>query len=308
MNRFFSMAIPILATPVAAAIGFGFLSSQFQIADSVSHFRMHLALLLVLLTGLMLVARAWRTAIAFGAVAAAGLLSLLPLTSVGMPAAKAGSREIKLFQLNAYEGNSKPQAVLVLIQRHDPDIITLQEVGGRTRMIVDTLSERYPTRIICQYRGVGDVAVLSRLPKAAGQSEGCVQREGLAWLRVEIEGRPITFASLHLSWPYPYRQHEQIDILRPHFESLKAPIVIAGDFNAAPWSNAVARIAEAASVGHVSGIRLTWGKPIPSSGPAIKLLPIDHVLMSSELAPAKMLTGRNVGSDHWPLIATFALR
>lgn len=309
MIRLWKTALLIAAWLAAGALAFGFLSPYLQVADSVSHFRLHLAAALLVLAGLMLLAKAWRAAFGCGTAAAIGIASLAPLLGAGIITAEAaGGGGVKLFQLNAYEGNARPQAVLIQIQRYDPDVITLQEVGPRTKVILDALGERYPNRMICQYRHSGDVVILSRLPRAEGESEGCVEHEGLAWLRLLVDGQPVTFASVHLAWPYPMRQHQQLDVLKPHLETLKSPIAIGGDFNASPWSHALTRVADAASARVASGIRLTWGVPIKSGRSTITLLPIDHVLMSRELVPLKVETGRSAGSDHLPVLASFALR
>jgi len=59
---------------------------------------------------------------------------------------------------------------------------------------------------------------------------------------------------------------------------LAGPVILADDFNAAPWSHAVAKVAEASRTKMVPGIRMTidvnaipWLPSVP--------IPIDHALL-----------------------------
>ena len=125
-------------------------------------------------------------------------------------------------------------------------------------------------------------------------------------MRVVAGGQQVTVASLHLYWPYPFEQEHQIDRLEDILKELPRPVLLAGDFNAAPWSHAVDRIAKASDTSIAGGGRFSfeirfnwWAPPIA--------MPIDHILLPEGLTPLEVRTGPGPGSDHRSLVARLAL-
>jgi len=119
--------------------------------------------------------------------------------------------------------------------------------------------------------------------------------------RVKIPAGEVTVVSLHLHWPWPYRQQAQMADVLPALEALKAPVFIGGDFNTVAWSNITARIQAATDTQAIGGLRFT--KSLFSE---IVQLPIDHVLAPINW-PASATSGPRLGSDHNSVIAQFAL-
>lgn len=296
---------------MAVLIGFplvaGFLAAWLPLADSFAHFRFHLTVAMALAALLLLVFREWRAAGIAGAVTIAGFAGLWPaLPFWGVAHGSVPAPSITLVQLNLSFRNRTPEAVADFIRSEDADVVTLQEVTRDTGRVMDLLEKEYPNRIRCPYATVGGVAVISRLPKAPGKSEGCVELGGLAWLRVIAGGRPLSVASVHLNWPYPFHQGPQVDRLTGRLQSMPRPIVIAGDFNAAPWSHAVARMAEASDTEVAGGLRLTFPlRPLPWV-PAIDM-PIDQILLPAGIVPAAVTVGPGPGSDHRSVVARLVL-
>ena len=118
---------------------------------------------------------------------------------------------------------------------------------------------------------------------------------GLAALQAEgPEGR-VWLVALHIHWPWPYGQAAHLDRLVPVLERLDGPVLLAGDFNAVPWSVAVGRVVQAVG-GRLAGpVRGTF----PRFGPLL-VLPIDHVIAPEggtlDLRPL-------LGSDHRGVVA-----
>ena len=83
------------------------------------------------------------------------------------------------------------------------------------------------------------------------------------------------------------------------------PLIVAGDFNAAPWSWVVARAAEVTGTDVLGGTRVTWkGSYRTPFGP----LPepwghqIDQILLSEGIGVASVETLDLPGSDHLGLL------
>ena len=120
-------------------------------------------------------------------------------------------------------------------------------------------------------------------------------------------GRPVSVASVHLHWPYPFSQASQIDRLEVRLRDIPRPVLVAGDFNAAPWSHAVSRIADATDTAVAGGLRFTFFIAPIRWAPSIAM-PIDHILLPGGFSPAAIRVGPGPGSDHRSVVARLALR
>lgn len=288
--------------PAAMALAFGYLNRYLSVADSVAHFRLHLAVVCAAAAIFLLVLKARRWALIAAIATLAGFAGLGPALPHFQATPVAG-QTITLVQFNTLFKNPSPQLSRQWISGQSPDVVTLQEVSRNNMVIVDGLASQMPSRLFCEFTPVYGVAVLSRFPKVA---EKCLSKLGLVWMTVDIDGKPLTVASLHLSWPYPFGQWQQIESLRQAFAAMPRPVLISGDFNAAPWSEAVRRIAEATSTQPLPGLRLSLRIGAAGFGP-YPVLPIDHILAPAGTSIASIELGPPIGSDHLPIVASIGI-
>jgi endonuclease/exonuclease/phosphatase (EEP) superfamily protein YafD len=264
---------------------------------------MHFVVLLAFAAIGFLVLRSPMMSGALTVLALIGALSIYPAWPFLSPH-DALTKPLKLIQFNTLFSNPTPERSLEWIKAQAPDFVLMQEVSSRTMAIYDGLAKDLPHGAFCKFATVGGVAVRSKHPLV---DQNCIQGEGLLWVRVDVNGKHISFASLHLHWPYPFKQWRQIASLENVFKSIPRPVVLTGDFNAAPWSEAVSRVAAATDTQVVKGFRLTlrMGK-----GPISPLpfLPIDHVLLPEGTAVGETWVGPAVGSDHLPVLTVFELK
>jgi len=209
--------------------------------------------------------------------------------------AAASPGPLSVYQKNMFFLNSDLEALAADILSQAPDVITLQEVSVRNEPLLEMLRRAYPHQHLCRSTSVRGLAVLSRLP--AGRSRFCDPTGGMAGLRLESEFGPVWAVSLHLVWPWPLPQAEQVRRLAPQLAALEAPVILGGDFNMVPWSFAVGRLARA------SGTRRA-GRVPPSFRLGPLPMPIDHVF-----APGggSALPRPFTGSDHRGLMARVRL-
>ena len=306
-KKFARRAVFAAAAISAGGVLLGFLAPWIDAADSLGHFRFHVTLALVGLSVLLAWQRLWRWAglgVVISAVGVAGMAPSLPIWwAVEAPPAATG---INMVQFNLSYRNSSPTAVADFIRAADADVVTLQEVTDKTARVMELLAKDYPTGIRCRYARVGSVAVLSRLPSASGEAQGCVDGQGMTWVRVIAGGQELTVASLHLHWPWPFQQHRQIGELEKYLRKLPRPVLLAGDFNAAPWSHAVGRVAMASGATVAPGLRFSFGIEFNDWAPSLPI-PIDHILLPGDFTPLDVHLGPKLGSDHRPVVARLAL-
>ena len=195
------------------------------------------------------------------------------------------------------------------ILRAEADFVMLQEVHQQNRAILDELRGAYPYQSFCPFAGVGGPAVLSRWPVV--DVPACHDGSGFVGMRVETPDGLLWIASLHLHWPFPYRQPEQLATVIPVLEGLEGPVLIGGDFNMVPWSYAVTSVAAASKtklVGYPGGtFSFSYHQARWNLMSALPRLPIDHVLIPEAGAMIDLERRPRFGSDHHGIVAEFIL-
>jgi len=285
---------------IAAALIAGQFGAFHPAADSFSHLRLHLVVLALPFLLLLLITRSWINGFLLAIVITVSIGSLGQLFG-GTALAHAETGEdgrLRIISLNLNHNNADAGWVAAYIEEMRPDVVTLQEAAVESPRVTKRLKEAYPHQVICRYRGEVGIAVLSRTPFSG---TGCMNDHRLAWATVSKDGKNTTVASLHLRWPYPLPQAEQIDALSGVWDQLDTPLVITGDFNAVPWSHAVQKVAAQSGTRVVPGLRrsFTWGDNWLGD---LMALPIDHALISPTLKVGGAALGPHVSSDHLPLI------
>lgn len=300
---------------LALALAAGFAGALHPAFDSFAHLRVHVAGLLVV-AGLIVFALG-APRIGAGAAIVAGLAVASTLSSPfwhSPAAAEAGSEwpdaaRYRLLQLNLRFDHPEPNRVLSLIARTHPDIVTLNEVSPHWRVAIERIAVAYPHRLVCAARaGVGGVAILSRRPFADTAEKSCALGGRFAHAGIDLGGTTITVAAVHFGWPWPSKQVAEAARLAPAIAALDGPTILAGDFNATPWSAFFTRFVTDGGFEAPPRVGVTWlhhALP-PSLRPALGL-PIDHVMTRGGVRLIQTRTGEDAGSDHVPVLADFVL-
>ncbi len=263
----------------------GFGAPLHPAGDTIGVFRVPLAVITI--AGALLLWRPRPATLPVALIAVVVLVSQFP----GPAPEKPAEPMLTLYQQNLLYSRTDHAAFLAEIRRQAPDVITLQEVSEQNVAIIDALSDLYPHRQFCPVGDRFGEAVLTRLP-VEEDSVDCLPDGGLALLRVGTEAGPMWIGSVHLNWPWPRGQAAEVDELLPVLEALEGPVLLAGDFNAVPWSHTVRRMARAV------------GARRAGPGGASFVLPFIHLPVTIDhiVAPEGFDGGAKVmprlGSDH----------
>ncbi|MEO1274436.1 MAG: endonuclease/exonuclease/phosphatase family protein [Pseudomonadota bacterium] len=285
----------LLATLGIVAVVAGYFGDAHPAFDTLGAGRLHAAIAFAALL-LFSTAFAALTArlLAFTGLVAAGA-GIVPSYLPGDPVVEV---DLSVYSHNLRFNNSDLDGLLAQIETVEADVLLLQEVSRENAKALRRL-ERGRWRLeICPFAAVGGVALMTQ----GAEEIGCEPGQGLAWARIPVGGEEVTVATLHLPWPWPHGQAPQAERIAELLGDLPEPLVIAGDFNAAPWSHTVDLIAEATGTRITPGLRLSFQPPDLWPG-----LPIDHVLVSEDLVAATEMLGR-AGSDHAGLITDLRFR
>ena len=306
-KRVFVQLITLVTMLVLLCVLIGFGSVYFALADSFAHFRLHFSILLLISAVFFILIRHYKLSTIVFSGAILGILGLGP----AMPKYLNSSSHIeadtiKLIQLNLSFRNRSLKDVAAYIKRQRPDFITIQEATKRTGKLFDQLKQKYKYLLLCEFSAVGGVAIISKHPMQLGDHKSCQSKEGLVWGRAAIKGHEVIVASLHLHWPYPFRQKQQLRRLSLQFKKFSNSVIIAGDFNAAPWSHTVQTVSKESKTTVIPGLRFTFEKKFLSFLP-VMTLPIDHILTSKDITTKNISVGPHLGSDHFPVVAELSL-
>ncbi|MDZ7705776.1 MAG: endonuclease/exonuclease/phosphatase family protein [Trueperaceae bacterium] len=262
----------------------------------------YLVAALALLVGLLSFRRwTWAGVAALTLLVNGGLLA--PYLPVERVRAADDRFDLRLYVHNLYYANDNVDAVLRDIEEHDPDVLFFMEYSHEMGAGLEPYLTPYPYRLIEPSRRTMGLALYSRVPFRDAESLRFPDtRIPIFRVTFEVGGEALHFVGAH-PWPPigrwgPLHRAQMADITEvaaatPH------PLVVAGDFNASPWSFAVGRLehrADLRDAQHGFGFRKTWYLgPVP-------MLPLDHVLVSDEIKVSAFRHGDRGGSDHVPLI------
>ncbi len=302
---------------VSLALVPGFLGEFHPALDAFSHLRVHLAILLALLSLALLFTALRVVAVAalvfsFGAFATTSdtlrIPGLLPVQA-GFEADAGESAVYHLLQMNLRYNNPTPEKVLSLIGRTQPDVITLDEVSEMWKGKLGLLAAAYPHRIVCPYPNrIFGVAILSRRPFAPGSEPQCYIRGALAIAKVDFGGTPVDIAAIHVGWPWPFEQRWQVGEMATPLRFLAPTALMAGDCNAVPWSATVRHLARAGGLNVMPSLGPTWQFIDLPEFLRFAGLPIDQVFSKGAVLIHSATRLGPTGSDHLPIMVDFSLR
>ena len=261
------------------------------VGDSIAAFRIDL----LVASGLVLVWLLWTGSVRLAlALLVAVLITGWPVMRLAGGGAPPDRADITLHQHNLLFLNKGLPDFTAHVLATAPDVITVQEIARNRRYLVQALSAEYPNLQLCSYDGPvksGSVGVMTRdIGKVV--DSGCAEKTELAWITMDTAHGRITFASLHLFWPWPQPQSEQFTFLEPALKDLTQPLIIGGDFNNVAWSHIVSSIAAASGTRPAKGLASTFS--LFFGWPRLR---IDHILVPQR-AIAHVERTPKLGSDH----------
>jgi len=218
------------------------------------------------------------------------------------------STELRIFHLNLLSSNTEYQAVIDLIRKEQPDIISLQEVSFAWRRELQVLLQDYPDYKIIPRQDNFGIAVLSRIPLLSIEEKDWGQTGGLPSFLVRfLSGeRTIRLALLHPLPPinqiYYQQRNKTLKAVIHELKSEQGEAMLVGDLNISMWSPDYQILENDGFLKNARkgfGINSSWPSGLGYLG-----IPIDHVLASENLQVKNFRTSINVGSDHLALMVT----
>jgi len=271
MKRLIGGLCAFTALMMIVFLGLGFAQSLHPAFDSFSHFRIAILVPLVAFVPVLWITNRKPIALASAIVSIITLIVTLPY----LPGMKRGYaldkqtqswNRISVLQLNMRFNNTDTQSIISALKSAPSDILLLQELTATTSLAIPAFAKSHPHQLNCFTANVGSVAILSRFPFAQDKPTSCERFEGFARATLQVGPRQISVASYHSRWPWPAGQRQQIERLTPEFNKLNTEYsILAGDFNAAPWSQAIKTIVDKTGLQVLTGLEFTWAPRLKNS-------------------------------------------
>ena len=243
---------------------------------------------------------------------------LPPLAVAGSPAHAAvpasAESPLTLITHNVYVNNDRIDAMVAWLASRPADVVVLQELAPEPIQRLNRGDDGYPFRVVAEDVYVYDdgetteaIAVLSRWPIVESRRLNAETRSWQAMLvRIDTgDGFRPWIVAVHPPSPVfaenlPVRDRILRE-LATAIATLDGPVIVAGDFNATPYTPAFRTFVEAAGVTTFRRFSATFPDRLGGAG-----LPIDHVMVrDARLSRLQALP--SIGSDHRALAATILL-
>lgn len=231
----------------------------------------------------------------------------LPQPTVFKPAV-----ELRLLHSNVLVRNRDYNSVIALVKEVKPEIAIFQEVNA------EWLRALEPLRTILPYTyaepnavGFGNV-IFSALPLQKPLVQFLGQTE-YASIVTQVSKGGQTFSLMTTHPPPPIGQelfqwrNQWLAAIASFVRSQTHPVIVIGDFNVSMWSPYYRQAVSAAGLRNTRtgfGILPSWS---PHHWLPWLSIPIDHCLVSPKIYVQKTQVGRNIGSDHLPLIVDLVI-
>jgi endonuclease/exonuclease/phosphatase (EEP) superfamily protein YafD len=273
-------------------------------------FTPYVAVAALLVAGVAVALENWIAALVTAVAALCLAAAVLP-RAIGDGTVEAAGREtLDVLSVNILRGRAEPEAVIALVERFDPDLLSVQELTPRyaRELRRSGLGELLPHDLTEVAEGSAGAGLYSRLPLRPLPGPG---RFSFRMPRAELTmpgGRRVRVVGVH---PYPPNPN-QVGVWEESLASLPAtgagaPWVLAGDFNATIDQSQFRDLIDRGyrDAGAVAGEGLV--PTFPRLGHLIPPITIDHVLADRRLDVVEYSVEELPGSDHRPVYAVLAL-
>lgn len=300
------LAVGILgAAGLAAASVAGIVGRWWWLLDLCSHFRLQYAVLALPVGFVLASQRAWRWALVAAVVFTLNTALVLPLYWGGASNIDNERPTLRLVVFNANYNNTNYTEVANYLSSANADVIILVEATTAMRAQLEQTLSSYASFGDTRTDAFGMLA-LSRLPVKHKEllTFGNSLLPAIA-IDVEKEGEQFSVLGLHTMPPAggdnavlrDAMMHEASAWARSHDHA-----IVAGDFNATPWSFAFVDLIEN---GNLHNSQRGFG--LQTSWPAVfwpLSIPIDHCVHAKSLRTVQRSVGPFLGSDHRPVHLT----
>ena len=219
-------------------------------------------------------------------------------------------KNLKVIEFNAWKMNDNPARVAQWLAQERPDVAVIIEATPALETQVRGATGMH------MFEGSGAVIFTREKPVGEWVAWGTRELPGtsteLTWVDLPgPDGRPFSVMGVHTNWPIPARhawgQGRKMAAVLQTLDRTRA--IFVGDFNSTQWSFRQRAVDASFGLERRDHAIPTWPARLPMARSApfpVPFLSIDHAYAGPYWKTVKIARGPRMGSDHYPLVMTFA--
>jgi endonuclease/exonuclease/phosphatase (EEP) superfamily protein YafD len=220
-------------------------------------------------------------------------------------------KQLRLMHINVHTANTRYNDVQQYILEQDPDILLLEEVSEEWIKKLPEIIKKYPYSTIYPQSDNFGIAMFAKIKPI--ESKALLFGEyGAPYIKsiFTVGDEKITLFGIHTIPPIGkirfQERNRMLNYIAEMINKLEnSSVILIGDLNISPWSYFFKKLLHDANLRNSQcgfGIQPSW----PTS-PFPLLIPIDHCLVSKDIIVNNRFIGKDVGSDHYPVVIDIQL-
>lgn len=236
------------------------------------------------------------------------LLAFPPQRTVQPELRVGGEALVRVAQMNVFQPNDDHEEVVAAAIATDADVISFQEVSPEWASVLEqSLAHAYPYHRLVPRTNCYGIALFSRIPFLRVEALP-LQRRAMLCAEVETSAGPVRLLSVHATSPGSYghyrERNAQLRELADRINESPMPVVLFGDLNTVSWDRALVELCSRTGLREPpANTDATW----PSFA-GLALIPLDHILVTRQLAVDELDIFSISGSDHRGVTAVIRSR
>jgi endonuclease/exonuclease/phosphatase (EEP) superfamily protein YafD len=225
-------------------------------------------------------------------------------------AAPGVSEPLSIVSVNVLTSNRDKPAVVAYLRDRSADVVAVLEVNEAWAAALEELADLHPHRVVLPRADHFGIAVLSKQPIQESRIVDFGDTGAASIVAtIAAAGGEFTFIATH---PVPPKgpghardRDAQLRAIANFVAASPRPCIVAGDFNATPWSVAFRDFTARSGLRDTAlglGVQATWNARLWAPR-----IPIDHILVPPGTRILHRGVGPDVGSDHFPVEAQLRL-
>ena len=310
-SRLFWLGLAVGALALTAGTVSPLLAGRVWYCELATHFQLQYVELLAAATALFALSGRLKSAVfTLVVTASAFCYHLLPLY-VGGHEQTSETRTLRLISSNVAFFNQTQDELVDFLAAEKPDVVLLFEVSPDWLSTLKILEPEYPHFKVEPRERHSGIAIFSRLPLESVQLRTVgANPSPVVTATVKANDRTLTVIGAHpdppVSWKQTRDRNDQLAGLAELVVALPTPLVVAGDLNTSSWNPAFQRLLRDTGLRDSRqgrGVQMTWPASVPGMQTAI-----DHCLVSPRVKVLDRWVGRDIGSDHLPIVVDLLVK
>ncbi|MBC6422903.1 MAG: endonuclease/exonuclease/phosphatase family protein [Hormoscilla sp. SP12CHS1] len=298
------LAIPGLLASTILTIT-GCLGQVHRYFELTSHFKVKYLIINFIVLILLLVARrkSWLFVCLF--CLTINGFEVLPWYGVNI-ANKTSEVHLKILLANVHTKNQRYSEFISLVKQERPDVVVVEEIDKIGTTELAAIHALFPYRFLKPRFDNFGIGIYSYIPLDNLEVKSVGEYDIPTLIAdIKLQEHVVSLIATHplppVSQEYFYWRNQQLAEISDRVQQLKnKPVIVVGDLNTTMWSPYYRKFIRDSGLKNGRsgfGVQPTWPVDAP-----IFSIPLDYCLVSPEIKVIDSRVGKDIGSDHYPLI------